>query len=151
MHGGEKVTTVTLRFSNVQGSHVCSSSGYRRKSPCELRRDEQRAKSRRMAKYTQPVTEQVNLKASTPNEHATLPTGLSANQLSEGSGILFDNIADNVSTFDENNQQQNDDDDVDNTRDNATFQKSFLDLLYSVEEDITSTLDRCHNDMQLRK
>ena len=144
IHGGLKSTTVTLRFSTEQGSHVFPSAGFRRKSPCEIRRDEQRARSRRLEKNTLPVTEQVEPKTSTPTEHATRPTVLSVDQLCEGNEA-FENSEDNVSTFDDNYQQS---ESVNNTSEKATFEECMMELLHSMEEDLTSKLDSCRRDMQ---
>ena len=59
IHGGSKFTSLTIKFDTTQGSHFVS-TGYRRKSPCELRRDEQRATVHRQ-----------QVLSSTPAEHAS--------------------------------------------------------------------------------
>ena len=59
IHGGAKFTSLTIKFDSTQGSHF-ESTGYRRKSPSELRRDEQRAALHR---------EQARVLTSTPAEH----------------------------------------------------------------------------------
>ena len=64
IHGGTKFTSLTIKFDSTQGSHF-ESTGYRRKSPSELRRDEQRAALHR---------EKVQVLSSTPAEHASSVT-----------------------------------------------------------------------------
>ena len=80
VHGGTKFTSVTIRFETELSSHVFPSTGYRRKSPCELRRDEQRAILNRQKKGEERGTQfesslgRVDLQhiaTSTPREHST--------------------------------------------------------------------------------
>ena len=81
IHGGTKFTSLTIKFDNTQGSHVVS-TGYRRKSPCELRRDEQRA-----ALHRQQVL------SSTPAEHAaTSQPELSCSSVSQEDDRQSDNL-----------------------------------------------------------
>ena len=148
VHGGVKCTTVTLRFHSEHGSHVVPTSGYRRKSPCELRRDEQRAKARRLERQAQelPVTGNDRPTASTPTVLTAQLGVSSANQLTEVNNY-FENIdSDQEESCDEDIQQDNDN----KTTDSVSLE-ACMELLSSMHEDmkdISATAQSCSKIMK---
>ena len=149
VHGGVKCTTVTLRFHSVNGSHVVPSSGFRRKSPCELRRDEQRAKARRLEKQAKElqVTGSDRPTASTPTELSAQLAVSSANQLTEVNNY-FENVESSRDESYEDIQQQ--DNDANYTSDGVSLEQCML-LLSSMHEDmkdINSKVNLCRKDIK---
>ena len=150
VHGGVKCTTVTLRFHSEHGSHVVPTSGHRRKSPCELRRDEQRTKARRLERQAQelPVTGNDRPTASTPTVLTSQLGVSSANQLTEVNNY-FENIdSDQEESGDEDEDIQQDNDNK--TTDSVSLE-ACMELLSSMHEDmkdISATAQSCSKIMK---